>query len=399
MAPSPAPALALQATALAAPSPAAPNVTGKPLTIGLITDLSGSLKRYGEMEVRGFGLGLEYATQGTLVVAGRPLQVVTRDSEGKIEKAAELARQLIDEGAEIVQCCASSAAALAAQEALGPSRKVLMIDPAASPDLTGKRAARTTFRTSRTTDQEALAAAPYFVKNAGGSFVQLAPDDAFGRQSAATWRRAVEGAGGRFVADDLFVAPDTTEFRTVLKRAVDSKAQVFIITWAGQGFTELFSQLVEQGVTQQMTVATSFNDNLSIRSAYGAALGIIGPITYHYALPKNPVNDWLVTQHQRRFGAPPDIYTAGAMAAGIALVDALKKTGGGADPDRLSAALEGLSFDSPKGRITLRAEDHLALQSVYIVRLKSTTDPQFRFFELLAEIQPEASGPPVATPK
>ncbi|MCW5849560.1 MAG: ABC transporter substrate-binding protein, partial [Anaerolineae bacterium] len=105
--------------------------------------------------------------------------------------------------------------------------------------------------------------------------------------------------------------------------------------------------------------------------------------------------DWLVAQHQRRFGTPPDIYTAGGMASGIALVAALKKTGGETDAEKLMAALEGLTFEGPKGKMTLRREDHVALQTMYVVRLKNTTDPQLRFFELLDERKPEDTAPPV----
>ncbi|MCW5849949.1 MAG: ABC transporter substrate-binding protein [Anaerolineae bacterium] len=373
-----------------------PVATGKPLVIGQLTNLSGALRRYGEMETRGFALGLEYATQGTNIVAGRPLRVTVRDTEGKTEQATDLARQLVrTEGAEVLQCCANSALAMAVQQVAKETQKVLMIDPAASPELTGQSFNRYTFRTSRTTDQDILAAASYLTKNGGTTFAQLAPDDAFGRGTATAWRKAVEQAGGKFILDDLFISPETTDFSSVLQQVQDAKPQVFIMTWAGDGFEELFARLQHIELTRQMTVATVFSDNVSIRGAYGGVTDLIGPIVYHYALPKNPVNDWLVAQHQRRFGAPPDIYTAGGMAAGIALVEALKKTGGETDADKLIAALEGLTFDSPKGKMTIRAEDHVALQTMYVVRLKNTTDPQFRFFELLAERKPEDTAPPV----
>ena len=381
------------------PPPATPTplvATGKPLVIGQLTNLSGALRRYGEMETRGFALGLEYATKGTNIVAGRALRVVVRDTEGKPELATELARQLIQtDGAELLQCCANSAVAMAVQQVAKETQKVLMIDPAASPELSGQSFNRYTFRTSRTTDQDILAAAAYLTKNGGTTFAQLAPDDAFGRGTATAWRKAVEQAGGKFIIDDLFISPETTDFASVLQRVQDAKPQVFVITWAGDGFEELFARLQQVELTRQMTVATVFSDNVSIRGAYGGVTDLVGPIVYHYALPKNLVNDWLVAQHQRRFGTPPDIYTAGGMAAGIALVEALKKTGGETDADKLIAALEGLTFDSPKGKMTLRAEDHVALQTMYVVRLKNTTDPQLRFFDLLAERKPEDTAPPV----
>jgi branched-chain amino acid transport system substrate-binding protein len=352
------------------------------------------------MQVRGFALGIEYATQGSNTVAGRPIRIVLKDAEGKPEVGVEVAKHLIEvEGAEVLQCCVSSAVALAVQGVAKDLQRPLLVEPAANPDITGKHFNRYTFRTSRTTDQDALAIVAYLVKNVGISFVQLAPDDAYGRGSAAMWRRFVEEAGGKFVVDDLFVSPETTDFSALLQRVQDAKARVFIVTWSGPGFTPLLQSIQDRGLTAQMTVMTGFGDHAAIRAAYGGVVDLVGPLVYHYAFPKNPINDWLVQQHQRRYASPPDVHTAGGMAAGIALVEALKKTGGVTDADKLIAALEGLTFDTPKGKMTLRAEDHVALQSMYIVRLKNTTDPQLRFFELLEERTPELTAPPIHTPK
>jgi len=48
-------------------------------------------------------------------------------------------------------------------------------------------------------------------------------------------------------------------------------------------------------------------------------VGMEGFTVYHYTLPKNPVNDWLVKEHRKRFGGPPDLFTPGGMSAAIAL--------------------------------------------------------------------------------
>ncbi|MFS8087435.1 MAG: hypothetical protein ACMG6H_17525, partial [Acidobacteriota bacterium] len=52
---------------------------GEDLVIGLMTDKSGALAIYGPSQTNGFYLGLEYATGGTMEVAGRPIVVVERD--------------------------------------------------------------------------------------------------------------------------------------------------------------------------------------------------------------------------------------------------------------------------------------------------------------------------------
>ena len=66
--------------------------------------------------------------------------------------------------------------------------------------------------------------------------------------------------------------------------------------------------------------------------------GLEGAAYYYYGLPKNQVNDWLIDQHQRKFGAPPDMFVAGGFSAAMAVVEALKKTNGNANADALIPA-------------------------------------------------------------
>ena len=99
-------------------------------------------------------------------------------------------------------------------------------------------------------------------------------------------------------------------------------------------------------------------------AAYKDLPGMEGAIYYYYEIPKNPVNDWLVEEHQERFGTPPDFFTAGGMAAAIAVVKAIEKAGS-TDTEALIAAMEGMSLETPKGTMTFRPEDHQALQSMY----------------------------------
>ena len=79
------------------------------------------------------------------------------------------------------------------------------------------------------------------------------------------------------------------------------------------------------------------------------------------------MNDWLKAEHQKRFNAPPDFFVAGGFAAASAVVTALQKAGS-TDTEKLIAAMEGMSFDTPKGTMTFRKEDHQALQDMYHLR-------------------------------
>ena len=134
---------------------------------------------------------------------------------------------------------------------------------------------------------------------------------------------------------------------------------------------------------------------LPAMTAYKQFPGMEGATYYYFAIPKNPANNWLVTEHYKRFKSPPDFFTAGGMAAGIAVVEALKKTNGDTGTNTLTAAMEGMRFETPKGTMTFRKEDHQAMQSMY--HFKITVDPAFPWGvpELVREIKPEEMQVPI----
>jgi branched-chain amino acid transport system substrate-binding protein len=153
------------------------------------------------------------------------------------------------------------------------------------------------------------------------------------------------------------------------------------------------------GIFEQMVVGTGIGDNQTLKAGYADAVGSIGINVYHYTLPKNPINEWLVKRHKEEYGTPPDLFTAGGMMAAIMLVEGLKQTNGDTDPEKLIPVFEGATFEGPKGPFTIRAEDHVCLQTLYLVEVDNVTDPEFRFLKLIKEFSPEEAAPPCAVPE
>jgi branched-chain amino acid transport system substrate-binding protein len=97
------------------------------------------------------------------------------------------------------------------------------------------------------------------------------------------------------------------------------------------------------------------------------------------------MNDWLVSQHEKRFGMPPDFFTAGGMAAASAVLSGVKKAGG-TDSEKLIASLEGMEFDTPKGKMMFRNEDHQAMQCMYVFKIKADGANEWDLLDLVREI-------------
>jgi branched-chain amino acid transport system substrate-binding protein len=145
----------------------------------------------------------------------------------------------------------------------------------------------------------------------------------------------------------------------------------------------------ELGVMEEMALGTAFINNALIPVFFGNAIGETAGILYHYMAPDNPINDWLIQETIDRYGVPPDLFDADGMNAALAVVEALRQTGGETSADVLIPAMEGMEFEGPKGTIYFRPEDHMAMQDMYIVELQNVDDPMFDYFELVDVTRPE----------
>jgi branched-chain amino acid transport system substrate-binding protein len=393
---------------VAEPAPTeAPVEEVEPLVIGLMTDKSGALAIYGPSQTQGFYLGLEYATNGTMEVAGRPIKVIEKDNGSDPETGVSQARELIEaEGAEILVGNISSGVALAVMPVVEENNVIFIAEPAAAPQITADNFSPNTFRTSRTSYQDALVMGTGLL-DTGKTFVQIAPDYAFGIGSACSFYPVVKAGGGEFVTNDtpegcgtIFAPLDTTDFTPYINQILDSGAEVLIVTWAGAGFAPLFQQMGQLGVFDEMVVGTGIGDNQTLAAGYADALDSVGVHVYHYTYPDNEINDWLVQRHIEEYGSPPDLWAAGGMMAATMVVEGLKATLGDTSADVLIDVYENnFQFVGPKGQVLIRPYDHVALQPLYFARLDNVTDPDLNFVELLKEFGPEETAPPCLLPE
>ncbi|MCZ8235030.1 MAG: substrate-binding domain-containing protein [Inhella sp.] len=355
---------------------------------------SGPLEAYGKQTHTGLMLGLQYATNGTMAVNGRKLVVIEKDDQGKPDVGkSRLAAAFDDDRADLAVGPTSSSVALALLPVAEEYGKVLIVEPAVADSITGDKWNPFVFRTGRNSSQDAIANAVALDKP-GTTIATLAQDYAFGRDGIKAFREALKTAK---LVHEEYLPTTTTDFTAGAQRLIDKlKGQpgrkVIFILWAGAGnpFKIADLDLKRHGIE----IATGGNI-LPAMTAYRQFPGMEGATYYYFGLPKNPVNEWLVANHTKQFKAPPDMFTAGGMTAGIAIVEALKKTGGDPKAAKLQGALKGLKFLSPKGEMFIRPQDHQAMQSMYHFRIK--VDPAFDWGvpELVREIKPSEMNVPI----
>lgn len=374
---------------------------GEPLKIGVLSDLSGGLLLFGNEMWNGLQLGFEYATDGTMVAGNRPIELIIRDDTSDVDTGSAAARELIEaEGVEILIGNTSSAVALQVQQIADENEVVYFAAPAAAPGITGENWNEHTFRVCRNAAQDGLTMAAWSLENVGSDYLILAEDYAFGQQTAAGFQAAFGALGANFLSEEPIYAPsDTTDFTPYIQEVLENEPDGLILIWAtNTSGTILFDQLNTQGVTGNIPFITGFSSNDTVPLLDPGNVGSTGLVVYHYTLPQTEANDWLVEAHNAQFDGNPDLFSECGFATAQAVVAALNATGGDTESGALIAALEGLEFEGPKGTYVIRAEDHQALASMYIVTLVSVDDPDEAYFELVTEISGEESAPPCTAP-
>lgn len=379
--------LALAVAALAAPGTGLAQAQGKDIRIAHVYSKTGPLEAYGKQTQTGLMLGLEYATGGTMQVAGRKIVVIEKDDQGKPDVGKSLlAAAYADDKVDLAVGPTSSGVALAMLPVAEEYKKILLVEPAVADSITGEKWNKYIFRTGRNSSQDAISNAVALDKE-GTVIATLAQDYAFGRDGVAAFKGAIRKAK---IVHEEYLPTNTTDFTAGAQRLIDKLKdqpgrKVIFIIWAGAGnpFKIADLDLKRYGIE----IATGGNI-LPAMAAYKQFPGMEGATYYYFGIPKNPVNEWLVANHYSKFKSPPDFFTAGGFSAAMAIVTALKKTGGDTNTNKLIATMEGMSFDTPKGPMTFRKEDHQAMQSMYHFRIKD--DPAFAWGvpELVREIRP-----------
>lgn len=364
-----------------------------PLKIGVLAGQTGLLEAYAQQTIAGFYLGLEYATNGTNEVAGRKIEVLIEDDQLAPDVAIQKATKLLSEDkVDILVGTTSSAAALAVLDVAEEYKKIMIVEPAVADDITGSAWNKYIFRTGRNSSQDAAAAAAS-IEKANAKVAIYAQDYAFGQGGAAAFTREAEKLGHEIILTEL-TDPAITDHTAHIQKVMNSGADYVYVVWAGANTPWL--QMQDFKLFDKVTPLTGFPDILGLTAMGDTAIGLKGFTVYNYSLPKNKVNDWLVEKHTEKYnGAVPDLFTAGGFTAAMAIVEAINKTGGDSSADTLIAAMEGMSFDSPKGKMTFRAEDHQALQTLYAAELVKVDSVDYPMPKLIREIAPEETVPPI----
>jgi branched-chain amino acid transport system substrate-binding protein len=387
--------VATAALVLAACAPSAEPTSGESteaagpaeVTVGIVTSESGPLAGYGKQYLDAFQAGLDYATDGTGEIDGTTITVENRDDAGDPDKAVTAVKELVGAGVNIIAGTASSGVALAVAEQAEQNQVLYISGPAAADAITGIN--DYTFRSGRQSAQDVATAGTFLEDIDGKTVTVFAQDTAFGQGNVAAVEAILGGKGA--TVNSVLVAEDVTEFTPFAQQVLAGAPDLVFVAWAGATSGAMWQALSQQGVLDEIPVVTGLGDSATF-GAYGEASEKINFLNHYFpGAPDNDVNTEMIEAIEAA-GGTPDLFSPDGFNAAIMIVHAIQE--GKGDVDAMIKALEGFTFDGPKGSMTVRADDHALIQEMYQVKL--VADGGAFAPELVDTVSPDDVAPGVA---
>jgi branched-chain amino acid transport system substrate-binding protein len=335
----------------------------EPIKVGVLLPFSKAFAVLGENTFAGFTLGVKEAGGE---VAGRKITIVKEDDTADPSVGVSKVRKLIEKDeVDVIVATVHSGVAAAIRNHIVDAKK-LWLNPIATNDLLAEQGCtRYHFRFSASGWQASAPTAPWAKAKFGERAYISAFNFAFGQQTAAHFKKAFEGAGGKIVGES-FPPFGTTNFAPYFPAIKDAKPNVIFANFAGPDAVAFVKQFAEFGLAATVKVVAPSNlVSEDVLSAQGdAAVGIYSNSYYtpSYDIPKNRSFTKACKEH---LGKDPDHFICAGYDTAQALVGALRETKGDvANKERLIQAIEAMRIDSPRGPLRFDPKNHNPIQDI-----------------------------------
>jgi branched-chain amino acid transport system substrate-binding protein len=311
-----------------------------------------------------------YMQQNGDMVAGKKIEIVRKDTGGPAPDVAKrLAQELVvRDGVDIIAGFALTPEALGAADVATQAKKLMVVMNAATSVVTEK--SPYIVRTSVTIPQVNYAFGKWaFEKGGVKQAYTLVADYGPGHDAEKSFAKGFTEAGGSIVgADKTPVA--NPDFSAFVQRVKDANPEaVYIFVPGGGQPAAIGKALSERGLTPPATRIFGQGELThpeALESMGENARGIV--TTFHYTLEREePLNNAFVAAYREANNSrSPDLFSIGGYDGMHLIYEALKKTNGDTSGDALVEAAKGMSWDSPRGPISIDPETRDIVQNVYI---------------------------------
>lgn len=315
------------------------------------------------------GIDLYIAKHGD-TVAGKKIELIKKDTGGPAADVAQrMAQELVvRDRADIIAGFALTPEALGAAPVAEEAQKLMVVMNAATSMVTEQ--SEYIVRTSVTIPQVNYALGKWAFEDGGVTQAYtLVSDYGPGHDAEKSFSAGFTEAGGKILGSDRTPVANP-DFSAFVQRVKDANPEaVYIFVPGGAQPAAIGKALVDRGLAPPATKILAQGELThpeALASMGETARGII--TTFHYTLERDdPLNKEYVEGYTAaNNGREPDLFSIGGYDGMHLIYEALKKTNGDTSGDALIAAAKGMSWQSPRGPMSIDPETRDVVQTVYI---------------------------------
>ncbi|KEF36610.1 amino acid/amide ABC transporter substrate-binding protein, HAAT family [Schinkia azotoformans MEV2011] len=333
------------------------------IKIGLILSTTGTFAPLSEGIKNGFELYLE---QHDGMLGGKKVELKLEDDEANPQVALRKYRQLVhSEKVNFLVGPISSAVVYALRDEVEKDKIVLIDANAAGDDLAWAKKSDYVYRTSFSNWQNGHSTGAYLANNVGKTAIAIAPDYPAGKEVVRAFKAAFEEAGGKVVKES-YPKLGTNDFATYITDAANTKPDLVYAFFAGSDGIRFVQQYKDFGLQGKIPLGGSleFGDELIIQPTGDATEGIISGVVYSPYLD-NEQNNQFVEAYQKKYNKLPNMFSVEGYDSAQILDKAITEAGSIKSEDVIKV-LKGISFDSPRGPITIDPKTNNPIQNFYV---------------------------------
>jgi branched-chain amino acid transport system substrate-binding protein len=371
---------------------AAPALAADPLKIGVMMPTSGVFAVLGQRQLNGMRFAIEEAGGE---VAGRRIEMLHEDTEGKPDVGLAKARKLVlSDHVDLTAGIINSAVALAVAPYLSSQRMPLVLSNASTDVLSGEKCDRYVFRVSYSSSQITEPIGLWMAKHAPKNLYILASDYVAPHEYVAALKKGYLAGGGNVVGEIYTPFNRTQDYGPYISQARSANpGAIFAVFFAAEAL--LF---VKQYDSFGMKASFPLYGPIGLtppvlRKAQGAAAaGVISPSNYVAELD-TPENRVFRDAYKKKFGEDPEEFAVMGYDAMRFIFEAVKARGGDTkDRPALAAAIEQVAYTGPRGPMKM-AKNHQATQNVYIVKtVQKGDDVAFEIIDTYPNFEDPVKG-------
>jgi branched-chain amino acid transport system substrate-binding protein len=361
-----------------------------PIKIGVVTPLSGTYTPIGEQVKMGLDLAAkEINAKGG--INGRKIDLIYEDEEANPAVATQKAEKLFQvEKVDFLTGTVNSGSTLAVGQVAERNNKLIATSVSFADSITGDKCSPNVFRVNARAGMQSAALAAWVDKEIPkANIFFIGPDYVMGRSTVSAFKKASTEKGAKDVGE-VFAPLDNKDYSPYFGQVRSAKPNVIYTSVAGNDTVRLFTQMDEYGVNKGVTIvgASGTVTSQNLGAIGKSANGFVTGVGYSPKLD-NPANKQFVADFQKAYSKLPDLY--GADSYGLlyfykAAVEKAMST----DTDKVRAAMNDISWQTPQGIKKMRAGDHQAMQDMFAVRIENG---EFNIVGMVAADQ--AIGPDV----